>query len=257
MIIGIVQMDIEWEDIYRNMNKIEGFVKEACEKKIELLLFPEMSLTGFTMDIDKHTFSEKEISNWISKIAVRYSMNIGIGFGVIVDEKGLNKYMIVSNEGNIIADYSKIHPFSYGGEDKKYYKGNDIIDCSLKDINITPFICYDLRFPEIFQIASKKSELICVAANWPGKRENHWITLLIARAIENQCYIAGINRVGTGDGIYYNGASMIIDPEGNVLNEITSDEGIITADICKEKVLNIRKSFSLKKDRREKLYRIY
>ena len=90
MIIGIVQMDIEWEDIYRNMNKIESFVKEACEKKIELLLFPEMSLTGFTMDIDKHTFSEKEISNWISKIAVRYSMNIGIGFGVIVDEKGLN-----------------------------------------------------------------------------------------------------------------------------------------------------------------------
>lgn len=257
MIIGIVQMDIEWEDIYRNMNKIESFVKEACEKKIELLLFPEMSLTGFTMDIDKHTFSEKEISNWVSKIAVRYSMNIGIGFGVIVDEKGLNKYMIVSNEGNVIADYSKIHPFSYGGEDKKYHKGNEIISCVLEDINITPFICYDLRFPEIFQIASKKSDLICVAANWPKERENHWITLLTARAIENQCYIAGINRVGTGDGIYYNGASMIIDPEGNVLNEITSDEGIVKVDICKEKVINIRKSFSLKKDRREKLYRIY
>lgn len=257
MIIGIVQMDIEWEDIYRNMNKIENFTKEAGEKKIELLLFPEMSLTGFTMNIDKHTFSEKEISNWISKIAVKYSMNIGIGFGVIVDEKGLNKYMIVSNEGNIIADYSKIHPFSYGGEDKKYYKGNDIISCVLEDINITPFICYDLRFPEIFQIASKKSELICVAANWPKERENHWIILLTARAIENQCYIAGINRVGTGDGIYYNGASMIIDPEGNILNEITYDEGIIKADICKEKVINIRKSFSLKKDRREKLYRIY
>ncbi|ETJ34772.1 Nitrilase/cyanide hydratase and apolipoprotein N-acyltransferase, partial [human gut metagenome] len=93
--------------------------------------------------------------------------------------------------------------------------------------------------------------------NWPKERENHWITLLTARAIENQCYIAGINRVGTGDGIYYNGASMIIDPEGNILNEITFNEGIITADICKEKVLNIRKSFSLKKDRREKLYRIY
>lgn len=257
MKIGIVQMDIEWEDIYRNMNKIEEFAKEAAENNIELLMFPEMSLTGFTMDITKHTFSEEEIVNWVGRTAVIYNINIGIGFGVSANQKGFNKYIIVSNEGKVLCNYNKIHPFSYGGEDKVYSRGIDIVECKINDINITPFICYDLRFPEIFQIASKTSELICVAANWPKEREEHWITLLKARAIENQCYIAGINRTGYGGGLYYNGCSMIVDPEGNILNDLNSKEEIITAEIDSDKVSKIRKSFSLKKDRREKLYRIY
>ncbi len=257
MIIGIVQMGIEWEDIYRNMNKIEEFVKEAHDKNVELLLFPEMSLTGFTMDINKHILLEKDIVNWLIRIASGYDISIGLGFGSIVDEKGLNEYVVVSNEGEVLGRYSKIHPFSYSGEDKKYYKGNDIISCTINDMSITPFICYDLRFPEIFQIASKNSQLICVAANWPQEREKHWITLLTARAIENQCYIAGINRVGYGDGLYYNGASMIVDPEGNILNDITNDERIIISEIWADNVKEIRRKFTLKRDRRENLYRIY
>lgn len=257
MIIGIVQMDIEWEDTYRNMNKIESFIEEAEEKNVELLLFPEMSLTGFTMDIDKHKLNEKEIINWLSKTAIKYNMNIGLGFGTVLDEKGLNEYIVISNQGILLGNYRKIHPFSYSGEDKKYDKGNDIISCSIGDINLTPFICYDLRFPEIFQIASKQSNLIIVAANWPQERENHWITLLKARAIENQCYIAGINRIGSGGGLNYNGSSMIIDPDGNVLNDISNAEGIISLEISKDKVDEIRRQFNLKKDRREKLYRIY
>ena len=257
MIMGIVQMDIEWEDIYRNMNKIESFTEEAQEKNVDLLLFPEMSLTGFTMNIDKHNLNEKEIIKWLSKIAIKYNINIGLGFGTVLDEKGLNEYVIISNEGILLGNYRKIHPFSYSGEDKKYYKGNDIISCSVGDIKLTPFICYDLRFPEIFQIASKQSNLIIVAANWPQERENHWITLLKARAIENQCYIAGINRIGGGGGLNYNGSSMIVNPDGNVLNDISNDERIIVAEISKDKVDEIRGKFNLKKDRREKLYRIY
>ena len=257
MNIGIAQMDIKWEDIYNNMNKVESFVEKAHEKKVETLFFPEMSLTGFTMDISAHTFSKEEILNWLKKIALKYNMNIGLGFGILLGEKASNEYVIVTNQGECIADYSKIHPFSYDGEDKKYCKGNDIVICTIGELNITPFICYDLRFPEIFQIASKKSDLIVVAANWPKKREKHWITLLTARAIENQCYIAGINRVGRGNGVYYNGASLIIDPEGNVLNNISNDEELLIYQISRNKVIDIRKNFNLKKDRRENLYRIY
>lgn len=257
MVIGIVQMNIEWEDIYSNMNKIETFIGEASEKNIDLLLFPEMALTGFTMDVSKHVFLENEIIGWISKIAMSKNISIGLGFGILVDKKGLNKYVIISDKGEILCEYSKIHPFSYSGEDKKYYKGIDIVSATLRGITITPFICYDLRFPEIFQIASKKSDLICVAANWPKEREKHWITLLTARAIENQCYIAGINRIGSGDGIDYSGCSMIIDPEGNILNNINNDEGIIISDIYEDKVKDIRRKFTLKRDRRESLYRIY
>lgn len=257
MIIGIVQMDIKWEAIYSNMNKIESFIEEAHEKNVETVFFPEMSLTGFTMDIDAHTLSEEEILKWLSKIAIKYNMNIGLGFGISLGEGGANEYVIVTNEGEVAGSYRKIHPFSYGGEDKKYCKGNEIINCVVGDLKVTPFICYDLRFPEIFQIASKKSDLIIVAANWPRERENHWITLLTARAIENQCYIAGINRVGNGDGLYYNGASLIIDPEGNILNDISNYEELIIQEISTDKIRSTRKRFNLKKDRRENLYRIY
>ena len=201
MIIAIAQIDITWEDSNENMKTVEDFVKKASENKVELILFPEMSLTGFTMDINKLLLSEDEIISWIKKVAINNNINIGLGFAIKVDEKGKNKYVIVSKEGKVLAMYTKIHPFSYSGEDKKYYSGDEICICKIKEFKIAPFICYDLRFPEIFQIASKEAQIITVAASWPKSREQHWITLLKARAIENQCYVIGINRVGLGDGL--------------------------------------------------------
>lgn len=255
MIIAIAQIDITWEDSNENIKTIEDFVKKASENEVELILFPEMALTGFTMDINKLLVSEDEIISWIKKVAVNNNINIGIGFAVKVDERGKNKYVVVSKEGKILTMYTKIHPFSYSGEDNRYYSGDEICICKIKEFNITPFICYDLRFPEIFQLASKEAQIITVAASWPKSREQHWITLLKARAIENQCYVIGINRVGSGDGVYYNGASIFVSPSGEILNEMNSEEMLIIQDLKIEKIRDVKDRFDIKKDRREELYR--
>ncbi|MVX62927.1 carbon-nitrogen family hydrolase [Clostridium chromiireducens] len=256
MIIGIAQVDMAWEDIISNMTKFEKLIKEAAENGVELILFPEMALTGFTMNINKLSLSESDIVSWIRKLSLDNNISIGFGYAIKVDEKGKNKYTIVSNEGNTLASYTKIHPFSHGGEDKKYYSGNNISSCVINEFKITPFICYDLRFPEIFQIASKESHIITVAASWPKEREEHWLALLRARAIENQCYIIGINRVGIGGGLEYNGASIFVNPNGEILNELSSEEMLIIRDVNINDIIKSRQEFDIRKDRREAIYQI-
>jgi omega-amidase len=255
LVIGIAQIDIAWEDFIINMKKIESFIKKASENKVELILFPEMSLTGFTMNINMLSVGEDQIINWIKETAIRNNINIGLGYAVKGDEKGMNKYVIMSKDGETLVSYTKIHPFSYGGENHKYYSGNEICICKISEFKITPFICYDLRFPEIFQIASKNAEIITVAASWPKAREEHWITLLRARAIENQCYVIGINRIGLGDGLLYNGASIFVNPNGDILNEINSEETLIIRNLEIKEIQEVKDIFDIKNDRREILYK--
>lgn len=129
------------------------------------------------------------------------------------------------------------------------------MSCNINNITLTPFIYYDLRFPEIFQIASKPADLIIIAANWPRSKSDQWISLLKARAIENQCYVAGINSIGIGINIAYSGNSMIVNPLGEIIS--FGEEGIndiIVADITHESVAEIRNTFNFKKDRKEDLY---
>lgn len=254
MIIGLCQIDVFWESQKKNMDKCEYYIKEAAEKNVELILFPEMSLTGFTMSLGSLVIEENQILEWIGKQAERYKINIGLGYAISSNGKGENKYVIISSGGEALSNYQKIHPFSYAGEKEKYSKGKEIVSCTINGITITPFICYDLRFPEIFQIASRNSKLIIVAANWPKLREEHWITLLKARAIENQCFIVGINRVGIGDGIEYNGASVFINPNGEIINMKDSEEKLIIENVDFSEVNEIRESFDLKHDRQEELY---
>lgn len=295
MKIALAQTDIMWEDKKANLDAAETFIKRAAEEKVKLILFPEMSLTGFTMNIEVlgeyyeknryaknsssdsknstisiyETFSKNmndDKSHWnfnntleaIKQLSIKYSINIGIGYieKELEESKGKNKYAVISDLGEVISNYTKIHPFTFGTESKYYCGGDKISYFNIDDFKLSTFICYDLRFPEIFQIASREAELITVAANWPKARINHWVDLLKARAIENQCYIAGVNRVGHGDGIEYNGNSLIIDPLGNVIgNCLEGVEGLIIAELDVDLVHNLRKDFPLKKDRREALYR--
>ncbi|EQB89370.1 putative amidohydrolase [Clostridium punense] len=274
MKIALAQTDIMWEDKKANLDIAETFIKRAAEEKVKLILFPEMSLTGFTMNVEVHgeyyETSSKNMNNdkshWnfnrtldaIKQLSIKYSINIGIGYieKELEESKGKNKYAVISALGEVISNYTKIHPFTFGTESKYYCGGDKISYFNIDDFKLSTFICYDLRFPEIFQIASREAELITVAANWPKARINHWVDLLKARAIENQCYIAGVNRVGHGYGIEYNGNSLIIDPLGNVIgNCLEGVEGLIIAELDVDLVHNLRKDFPLKKDRRESLYR--
>lgn len=255
MKIALAQVDICWENTKKNFEMCKKYIKEASEKEVNLIIFPEMVLTGFTMDINSLKLSEDIIINCFKEEAIKNNINIGFGYGIKVNNKGENKFALISSTGEIKGIYSKIHPFSYTNEDKIFNKGNKIISTNIADVMVTPFICYDLRFPEIFQIASKKSQLIIVIASWPKERAKHWNILLRARAIENQCFVIGVNRVGEGDGLKYFGGSLILDPLGNNINEENNKECLIIENIDISLVDKIQKNITIKKDRREKFYK--
>jgi predicted amidohydrolase len=170
--------------------------------------------------------------------------------------KAENHYTVITPSGEIISDYTKIHPFSYANEDQFFHAGEQISQFQINDFTASTFICYDLRFPEIFQAASEKAQLIIVAANWPEARREHWRCLMRARAIENQVYMVGVNCVGEIGSTKYAGDSCIIDPQGNVLAELSYQEGLLIYDI-KNDVAHYRKEFPVKQDRKLNIYKKY
>ncbi|HEY8890122.1 MAG TPA: nitrilase-related carbon-nitrogen hydrolase [Clostridium sp.] len=277
MKLALAQLDIIFEDKVKNKEVAIQFIKQAVDENVNMIFFPEMTLTGFSMNTSFVGENNHETLEFFKAMSSKFNIHIGFGY-VEGTSHSKNKYSVVSPrvilrgvprvtlqgvprvtlqgvpEGVELVNYSKIHPFSFGDETKFYESGNEINLFNAFGFTIAPFICYDLRFPEIFQIASRTATLITVAANWPCERREHWITLLKARAIENQCYIAGINRVGEGNGLNYSGDSMVIDPLGNIISTFYNEEGLVIADICQDEVIKIREKFRLKDDRKETLY---
>ena len=251
---ALCQMDIVWEDKLQNYEKAKYYVEEAASKFADIILFPEMSFTGFSMNIDKTKEINEESIEIIQGFAIESRINIGFGWVKGNGSKAENHYTIINSKGKVILDYIKIHPFSYSSEDKYFISGNELKRCKLKGIEISTFICYDLRFPEVFQAVSKYVSLIVVPANWPEQRREHWICLLKARAIENQVYILGINCVGEKNGLYYSGDSCVIDPLGNIVEILSYKEGLLIQDI-EDNIDKFRNEFLIKGDRKIDLYK--
>lgn len=190
---------------------------------------------------------------------MKYGIAVGFGWAALGKESGLkgtNRFTLVDKEGNMVADYAKMHPFTYGRENEAYEKGTEIISVPFLGRTVSLFICYDLRFPEIFQIAARKSDIIFVIANWPALRSKHWETLLRARAIETQSYVVGVNCVGDRDGDVYTGESMAVDSIGNIIGKLSNKEGVLICDLD-DRAWNLRKKFAIAADRREDLYKEY
>lgn len=251
--IAIYQMEIFWENKEKNFQKVEEKLSELKEE-IDLFLLPEMSFTGFSMDTDKTKENDMYSVNRVRAIAKEHKIAIGFGWVKDCGAKSENHYTIVDKDGEILTDYAKIHPFSYSGEDIKFQGGNEIVTFDMNGIRCSVFICYDLRFPEIFQHASKSADIIIVPANWPAKRQDHWECLLKARAIENQVYIVAINCVNSIGGVEYNGGSCVIDPNGDIKLLIDKQEKISFFSMIND-VDEFRKAFPTKRDRREEIYR--
>ena len=251
--VALCQTYIEWEDKETNITSAEGYIKQAAENGAELILFPEMSFTGFSMDISVTRESDPYTIERMKEFAVRYKAAIGFGWVHAVGDKAENRYCILDHEGRILADYSKIHSFRYGGECDQFVSGNVISSFEYKGLKFTPFICYDLRVPEIFRAVNDDTDVYIVPANWPARRSMHWKTLLQARAIENQAYVLGINCAGSIGELEYSGDSSAIAPDGTVMDMISDREGIIFVDIDRS-VLGIRDSFPVLEDRKKDLY---
>ena len=257
MRIGLAQMDIAWENIEKNEEKVLAFFKEAAAQKVELLVFPEMTFTGFSMNAEAFVHRADEELSFMKKMSLDFDMAVVFGYMEAVEaagEKTCHNVLSFVDRGEEKLHYAKLHPFTFGREGEVVSGGDEVACLKWHDNTIGAFICYDLRFPEIFQISSKRAELILLIANWPEGRIGQWDTLLSARAIENQCYVAAVNRSGDGDGLHYTGHSAVYDAWGERMTEITEDERLIVCDVDTSVILGLREGFPVKKDRREEIY---
>ncbi len=256
--IALAQMDIAWEDKEKNKRRCEAYVRRASAQGADVIVFPEMTLTGFTMRASK--FGEAEAASetmaYFSSLARTH--RVGIVFGVIFSaENGRGKNMAVAldRRGNMLSHYQKIHPFSFSGEDKAYESGDELGFFQLKDWQCALTICYDLRFAGLFEkIAERKPDVVFIIANWAEKRIEHWETLLRARALDTQAFVVGVNRVGKGGGITYNGHSLVYAPDGTRVLDAKSKEGMHIATIDRRAVTNWRKKFPSLRDKKPEVY---
>lgn len=266
MRVALGQLDMIWENKELSILRGEKMIREAAQAQVDVIIFPEMSFTGFSMNLDQigEPVDQSETVRKMSALARQYQIAIGFGWaalpeetgGITGDGLGSNRFTLLDCNGETVTEYSKIHPFTYGGESERYAKGEQIISVPFLGRNISLFICYDLRFPELFQIASQQSDIIFVIANWPEIRREHWQTLLRARAIETQSYLVGVNCYGSRDGDSYSGDSMAVDSIGNILGILSGREGVLICDLD-DRAWKLRQKFSTRADRQEKLYGEY
>lgn len=240
------QLEIVWENKKVNHRKVCALLERAAPPAGSLVLLPEMFATGFSMNVAGISDSaSRETYNFLARTAAEYRLYL-LG-GLVTsgpDGLGRNECVLFSPDGSEVARYCKMHSFTYGGEPKHYHPGSDVSILEIDGFRIAPFICYDLRFPEVFRRAIKMgAELFAVIANWPAAREHHWITLLKARAIENQAYVAAVNRCGDDPRLHYTGRSLIIDPRGEVLADAGSREGTISAPLDFQSLRDYRGEF--------------
>ena len=252
MKIALVQTNIVWEDKDINYQKAKDYMIKAKKEGAECIFFSEMSFTGFSMNTALTAEEKLETVAFISELASQIKINVGFGWVKRIDNSAENHYTIVSDSKEIISDYAKIHPFTYSGEDRYFTGGDRITEFELGGIPFSNFICYDLRFPEIFRKVVLKAHVIVIPAAWRKRRSEHWKTLLKARAIENQVYIIGINCFGMIDGLEYSGDSCIINPNGEILLTM-EEEGMAIYDLTDD-VEAYRNGFPVLNDIRRDLY---
>lgn len=256
MRVALVSFDSVWESKDESLAKFEEYVQKASSNEVDCIVFPEMTLTGFSMNSEKiaEPFNHSVTIQKYQKFALLYKIKIAAGVVLREGDQIYNCCVVIDNFGDIQEIYKKIHPFSYSGEEKYYAAGEELKSVDFfGGLGIT--ICYDLRFPELYQALSRDNKVIINIASWPERREDHWQSLLKARAIENQVYMIGVNRSGIdGNGLQYVGASSVYSPMGSLVALSYTDEKMAIFDLDITVVDKYRESFPVKRDRKVELY---
>jgi omega-amidase len=247
MNITLVQSALYWENIEKNLSSFEEKLNNIGQT--DLIILPEMFSTGFSMNASAVAESmDGTAVNWMRKTAAK--KNSAITGSLIIREGGkfYNRLIFMRPDGSF-EQYDKKHLFTMAKEEETYTAGTEKIIIDYLGWKICPLICYDLRFP-IWNRNLEDYDLAIYVANWPDRRSYHWRSLLTARAIENQCYVAAVNRVGTdGKDLYYSGHSSLIDPTGELIYQKADAEDIQQFDLNKEYLIEIRTKLPFLKDR--------
>jgi omega-amidase len=244
-----IQTDLQWENKAANLQLLKEKINSIGEKT-EIIVLPEMFSTGFTMQPQLLAETmEGETVQWMREIAIANKVILTGSIIIKEDEHYFNRLIWMLPNGEL-GYYDKRHLFAYGEEDKHYTAGKKRLIASVKGWKINLQVCYDLRFPVwARQQSEAEYDVLIYVANWPERRIRAWKTLLCTRAIENQCYVIGVNRVGNdGNNIYHSGDSLVIDPLGEVLYHMPDAEDIFTITLEKEKLEAIRAKFPFGKD---------
>ena len=233
MTVVPTQSDIVWEDKPANFTKARRLLQQAAPPKDSLVVLPEMFATGFSMNTEAIAESYGgPTEQFLSSLAKEHGVYVAGGAAMRGrDGRARNKALVFSPGGELTTFYAKMRPFTPGGEAEHYVAGERPAMFRWGEATVSPFVCYDLRFPEIFRQATAawQPELLVVIASWPEKRILHWVRLLQARAIENQAYVVGVNRVGSDPYYQYPGRSLIVDFNGEILADAGGQEGCISA----------------------------
>jgi predicted amidohydrolase len=247
-----VQSDIVWEDRAANLAAYAPKVAAAAADGARVVLLPETFAVGFSMRVDAiEEPTDGPTADWLSGQAAEHDLWIG---GSVPErspgaDRPANVFVLVAPDGTRHR-YAKQHTFTYGGESDQFAAGDTPVVVDVDGVRCGLSVCYDLRFADDYWAQAPEVDAYFVVANWPASREAHWSALLVARAIENQAFVVGVNRVGTaGDGTEHTGASVILDPRGRVLAAGGTDAGAVTADLDPDEVANVRRRYPFLADR--------
>jgi predicted amidohydrolase len=251
--ITLIQPKLVWENKEANLQMLEEKIN-SIQEKTQLVILPEMFSTGFSMKTELLAEKMDGITvQWMKRIAAQ--KKIILTGSVIIEEEGqyFNRLLWMLPNGHI-GIYDKRHLFAFGKEDQHYTGGNKRFIASVNGFRLNLLVCYDLRFPvwsrqQMLSNSDAEYDVLVYVANWPERRNTAWKTLLQARAIENQCYTIGVNRVGEdGNGIYHSGDTMVVGPLGEIIYHKEHEEDIFTVTLEKEKLEQVRKSLPFLKD---------
>lgn len=251
MRVVVCQTDVAWHDKRANFDRVRQLLSHEDVVPGSLVILPEMFATGFSMDVAAVCESRsRETEAFLAESA--RDLGIYLLAGLVTSGlggKGRNEAVAYSPRGEEMARYAKLHPFTYAGEARHYVAGEDIVLFPWGPFTVAPFICYDLRFPEVFRAAALAgANFLAVIANWPAAREEHWTCLLRARAIENQAFVVGANRWGRDPNETYSGCSVVVDPRGAVRAEAAAGEGLGWCDVEVAELEAYRSKFPVLRD---------
>lgn len=249
-----LQLDPVWEDPVASFGRAERLLAAAAAQGAALAVLPEMFATGFSMRAAELLGHAAAIRRFLSQAARHHGLWICAGLVMAGRDRPRNAALVVDPDGQERLRYDKIHPFSLAGEPDHYESGGQLATVMIEGLRLTPLICYDLRFPEPFRARSAQTDGYLVIASWPAARREHWRALLRARAIENQAYVLGVNRVGEGDGLIYAGDTMLVDPLGEVVAAAAGQESVVAGLLDAGRVAELRERFGFLADRRPDLY---
>ena len=253
MDVALVQPDVAWEDREANFARVRSLLAASPPPEGALVVLPELFAVGFSMNVEAiHDGPDRPTEGFLAELADRYGACV-LGGQVTrgEDGRGLNQAVAMAPGRTEVGRYCKIHPFSYAGETNHYAPGERVGTFVWGEATVAPFICYDLRFPEVYRLAVVRGAAVLVTiANFPTARVDHWIHLLVARAIENQAYVVGVNRVGSDPNVDYPGRSLVVDPQGLILADAGPEETVLHARLDLDALRAYRRRFPALADMR-------